>query len=61
MMFPEVQGILPLSIDIIDTIFYNSDGSLTYVYTDNKRGLLKTKSKNYIEMFLKRKAEVDNA
>lgn len=33
---------------------------MTYVYTDPKRGLIKTKSKNYIDLFLKRKAEIDS-
>lgn len=55
MLFPEVAGIPPLSILVMDTIFYNPDGSMTYVYTDPKRGLTKTKSKNYIELFMKRK------
>lgn len=48
MLFPEGPGIPALSIDVMDTIFYNSDNSMTYVYTDPKRGLIKTKSKNYI-------------
>lgn len=60
MLFPEGPGIPALSIDVMDTIFYNSDGSMTYVYTDPKRGLIKTKSKNYIDLFLKRKAEIDS-
>lgn len=32
---------------------------MTYVYTDPKRGLVKTKTRNYIDMFLKRKADLD--
>jgi hypothetical protein len=48
MLFPEVPAMSPLTIDVMDTIFYNSDGSMTYVYTDPKRGLIKTKAKNYI-------------
>jgi hypothetical protein len=59
MLFPEAQSLPALGIDVMDTIFYNQDGSMTYVYTDPKRGLTKTKSKNYIELFLKRKSEVD--
>lgn len=47
MLFPEVQGLPALGINVIDTIFYNIDNSMTYVYTDPKRGLIKTKSKNY--------------
>jgi hypothetical protein len=48
MLFSEVSGVPPLAIDVMDTMFYNSDGSITYVYSDLKRGLIKTKSKNYI-------------
>lgn len=58
-MFPEAPGISALSIKIMDTIFYNQDNSMTYVYTDPKRGLVKTKTRNYIDMFLKRKADLD--
>ena len=56
MLFPEAHCLPALAIDVMDTIFYNQDGSMTYVYTDSKRGLTKTKSKNYIELFLKRKS-----
>lgn len=59
MLFPEAPSLPPLSIDIMDTIFYNLDGTMTYVYTDSKKGLRKTKSKNYIELFFKRKCEID--
>lgn len=48
MLFPEPSGLSALAIGVMDTIFYNQDGSMTYVYTDGKRGLLKTKAKNYI-------------
>jgi hypothetical protein len=59
MLFPEVGGIPPLTIDIMDTIFFNSDSSMTYIYTDPKRGLIKVKAKNYTDLYLKRKAELN--
>lgn len=59
MLFPESYALNPLVINIMDTIFYNQDGSMTYVYSDPKKGLIKTKAKNYIEIFFKRKAEVE--
>ncbi len=56
MLFPEPYALNSLVINIMDTIFYNQDGSMTYVYSDPKKGLIKTKAKNYIEIFFKRKA-----
>ena len=59
-LFPEVGGIPSLNIAVMDAIFYNSDGSMSYICTDSKKGLIKTKCKNYSEIFLKRKAELDH-
>ena len=48
-----------LNIPVMDSIFNTSDGSMCYICTDGRRGLIKTKCKNYNEIFLKRKAEID--
>ena len=60
-LLPETQGLPSLNILVMDTIFYNSDGTMCYICTDSKRGLVKTKCKNYCEIFLKRKMEIDQS
>jgi hypothetical protein len=61
MLFPEVPGIACLAVDIMDTMFFNKDCSMTYIYTDPRRGLTRVKARNYTELFLKRKAEMDSS
>lgn len=56
MLFPEVAKTPPLSINVMDTIFFNADGSTIYIYTDPNKGLTKVKARNYTELFMKRKA-----
>lgn len=48
MLFPEISTVPALDIYLMDTIFFNGDGSMVYVYTDAKWGLTKTKCKNYL-------------
>ena len=59
-LFPEIAGLPSLNILVMDAIFYNPNGSMCYICSDGKRGLIKTKCKNYSQIFLKRKAELDS-
>lgn len=62
MLFPEVPGLQPMHINLIDTIFYLSDGAMVYILTDQQKGLIKIKNKNnFYELFLRRKQEIDKS
>jgi hypothetical protein len=64
LFFSEISTESPLDIDLLDTLFFQADHSICYLYKvhaiiikDSRKGLIKTKQRgiNACENFLKRK------
>lgn len=58
LFFSELANEPALDIDLLDTIFFQPDHSVCYLYKDARKGLIRTKQRgiNACEAFLKRKA-----
>ena len=58
LFFSELTNEPALDIDLLDTLFFQPDHSVCYLYKDARKGLTRTKQRgiNACEAFLKRKA-----
>lgn len=58
LFFSEMASEGALDVDLLDTLFFQPDHSVCYLYRDARKGLIRTRQRgiNACEAFLKRKA-----